>query len=78
MREFLSRFDSLSGVIGQIAESVDEQTRVAQMLNEQVEQVALLADGTRQVVVASHQQTVLLDQAASLIHQELAAFRLQS
>ena len=78
MVTLFSHIDSLSGVIGQIAESVDEQTRVAQMLNEQVEQVALLADGTRQVVVASHQQTVLLDQAASLIHQELAAFRLQS
>ena len=78
MVTLFSHIDSLSGVIGQIAESVDEQTRVAQMLNEQVEQVALLADGTRQVVIESHQQTVLLDQAASLIHQELAAFRLQS
>lgn len=78
MVTLFSHIDSLSGVIGQIAESVDEQTGVAQMLNEQVEQVALLADGTRQVVIESHQQTVLLDQAASLIHQELAAFRLQS
>jgi methyl-accepting chemotaxis protein len=78
MVTLFTHIDSLSGVIGQIAESVDEQTRVAQMLNEQVEQVAILADGTRQMVVESHQQTVLLDQAASLIHQELAAFRLQS
>lgn len=77
MVTLFGHIDSLSGVIGQIAESVDEQTRVAQMLNEQVEQVAILADGTLQMVVESHQQTVLLDQAATLLHQELAAFRLQ-
>jgi methyl-accepting chemotaxis protein len=76
MVTLFAHIDNLSGIIGQIAESVDQQTRVAQMLNEQVEQVAVLADGTRQVVVESHQQTVLLDRAASLIHQELAAFQL--
>ncbi len=76
INDLFTHLDSLHGSIEQIASAVYQQTRVAQEVNSQVEEVAHLADSTRQMVNASHEQTVLLDQAANQIHQELSAFNL--
>ncbi len=78
MSNLFTHLDDLTAIIGQIDEAVGEQTQVAQQINQQVEQVATLADGTRRVVEHCHQQTVELDQIANQIHEELARFRLAS
>jgi Methyl-accepting chemotaxis protein len=68
---------NLNRIIEEIALAVANQTSMAQTINHQVSEVALLANNTQEVVTNNHQLTVKLDLAARQIHQELSAFQLQ-
>ena len=76
MAHLFANLDDLSAVIGQIDQAVAQQTAVAQQISQQIDDVAQLAEHTRQVVEDSHLQTVMLDRIAGQIDQELARFRL--
>ncbi len=76
MANLFANLDDLSAVIGQIDQAVAQQTAVAQQISQQIDDVAQLAEHTRQVVEDSHLQTVMLDRIAGQIDQELARFRL--
>lgn len=76
MANLFANLDDLSAVIGQPDQAVAQQTAVAQQISQQIDDVAQLAEHTRQVVEDSHLQTVMLDRIAGQIDQELARFRL--
>ncbi|MCD8547663.1 MAG: hypothetical protein LRY38_04265, partial [Aeromonadaceae bacterium] len=59
-----------------IATAAEEQTSVAQDINQQVAQVAGLADATQLAVGESHQRMNQLAQAAERLRSELAVFAL--
>ncbi|WP_409421613.1 methyl-accepting chemotaxis protein [Pseudaeromonas sp. ZJS20] len=76
MARLFELLDRINGLVEQIATAAEEQTSVAQDINQQVEQVAGLADATQQAVGDSHRRMSQLAEAADRLHGELAVFAL--
>jgi len=76
MARLFALLDRINGLVEQIATAAEEQTSVAQDINQQVAQVAGLADATQLAVGESHQRMNQLAQTAERLRSELAVFAL--